>query len=1189
MAYRKIFNNESDKDFIENVVTREEFFNTRLPNRDNFYDVSGIIKQNEIRKLANECRILPKFAMKKILKNGSHINPRSYQLFVKNYMNPNTPWTRLLMKWKTGLGKTPGSLFVAMSFIKQYRARAENGEADVGSVFIIGFTQNIFKRELLKYPEFGFISRTELKRLAELKAAIKNGTKMDYTKLRDFAVKIRKRFSNRKKNGFFKFYGYKEFANRIFMKKNQELDISSMDESEILIGISSGKIQVNDELIDEISNSLVICDEIHNVYNSVDKNNWGIALQTALNRAKNTRALFLSATPLNNNPTEIIDLLNLLLPEEQLLDKHEYFSDIKMGTLKPGALQKIKEKCIGRISFIQDNNPLYFPEKVYEGENIKGICYLKFTRCPMSEYQYVTYNEIFDGVLPQDSMYVIDFALPNPESKSIGLYKPKDLRIIQHADQSWKDSNMIDIQNNVIIGGFMQLKTLRKYSCKYYLMMEKIINKIKTKSGKIFIYHNTVHMSGVLFIQEVLKNNGVIEENDSPSNNTLCVLCGIAMENHKNPDHEFTPARFLIVHSGIEKSQIIKGIERFNNPDNDQGKNILILLGSKLIKESYDLKSVRNLFVMRRPDNISTLIQIIGRAVRQNSHATLPANERKVLINIFTSCLPTKTDNAYDKSYEEIRYGEKVESYKVIQDIERKMHEAAVDTSINSFMFDKKGVFKADDPLGPLKFSPDFSFENLEKRSINPATFEAYYIEEQIEIVISIIKRLFIEQDVAWTYDQLWDSVKTPPKSWQGFIYVNSENIRESSFQIALSRLLWVKPGEYVMPPLSGNDNYDAILEYFSSPDEKIIILPNRKKNVIMNMGKYYCLIPFDNNEPILDIESIYRDIDTNYNCSINIKKYIDNIDHRTTYNKKKLKFKLLYEDAPLEEMEDAICEYGADFHKAFLEELISYIFNILTGYENTKKSEFHDFYFKMLYYYDILGLILWVSNTKSFISDKFKDFVCKNIKHRYSDEEKILKSTINIQSSWCPETIGDNFRSSLITSMKLAESSSRKRPENRVPENMLPIGHFILDIPRFIEPKDDIIQWIDVPGYIDTTAKKWVENPMIIGFDSKSETGVHVRFKIRSPVQVITKYKDSRKIEKGSICTSKSKIFLLALAKDLGIDIERKKNVISICDMIRSKLIYNEIVERNKPDSNIKWFYAYYEKQPEIVDQSAI
>ena len=170
----------------------------------------------------------------------------------------------------------------------------------------------------------------------------------------------------------------------------------------------SSDLQINKELLSKFRNSLIICDEIHNVYNSLDKNNWGVAIQYILDNSPTTRAIFMSATPLNNSPTEIIDLLNLLLPKDNKLVKEEFFTQER--ELKPGALKKISEYCQGRVSFLRDVNPKYFPRRRILGEHISGIKYLKFIRCPMSKFHYDTYKEVYQRALPQDSQYLIDFA-----------------------------------------------------------------------------------------------------------------------------------------------------------------------------------------------------------------------------------------------------------------------------------------------------------------------------------------------------------------------------------------------------------------------------------------------------------------------------------------------------------------------------------------------------------------------------------------------------------------------------------------------------------------------------------------------------------------------------------------------------------------------------------------------------------
>jgi hypothetical protein len=103
------------------------------------------------------------------------------------------------------------------------------------------------------------------------------------------------------------------------------------------------------------------------------------------------------------------------------------------------------------------------------------------------------------------------------------------------------------------------------------------------------------------------------------------------------------------------------------------------------------------------------------------------------------------------------------------------------------------------------------------------------------------------------------------------------------------------------------------------------------------------------------------------------------------------------------------------------------------------------------------------------------------------------------------------------------------------------------------------------------------VENPIIIGYQVKSKTGIHVRFKLRKPIQQIKIYKDARLIEKGSICSTRSKKNLLHICKQLNIKIDEKKSIHVICREIKARLLYLELVERSKGTS-IKFFYSHFE-----------
>ena len=119
----------------------------------------------------------------------------------------------------------------------------------------------------------------------------------------------------------------------------------------------------------------------------------------------------MSATPINNNPTEVIDLANLKQPPGEKLRKEDFFDG---KVLRPGALKKIGQIFRGFVSFVQDTDPRHFASQNWIGTPIAGIPYLKFIRCPMSAFHYETYKKVYTGVLAQDAQYLMDIAFPDP-------------------------------------------------------------------------------------------------------------------------------------------------------------------------------------------------------------------------------------------------------------------------------------------------------------------------------------------------------------------------------------------------------------------------------------------------------------------------------------------------------------------------------------------------------------------------------------------------------------------------------------------------------------------------------------------------------------------------------------------------------------------------------------------------------
>jgi len=95
------------------------------------------------------------------------------------------------------------------------------------------------------------------------------------------------------------------------------------------------------------------------------------------------------------------------------------------------------------------------------------------------------------------------------------------------------------------------------------------------KPGKIMIYHHRVKTTGVLMLQAIFTMNGFLDENASASNNTICAICGITRVDHQTsltlPGHDYTPARFVMAHSDIDRAVMIRSKAKYNEVSNDNG------------------------------------------------------------------------------------------------------------------------------------------------------------------------------------------------------------------------------------------------------------------------------------------------------------------------------------------------------------------------------------------------------------------------------------------------------------------------------------------------------------------------------------------------------------------------------------------------------------------------------------------
>jgi hypothetical protein len=1209
--------NIDDPKFIEDVNYRKEFIENLIDNtnKDNYY-VDNLIKDNN----------------KLILNN--------YQRFITNFINPNTKYDKLLLVHSTGVGKTITSLSVAINFINIFKQNKNiNKNENTGMVYIIGFTKNVFKKELLSKADFGIVNQKEIDEMDLVKKNISQyNLEKDIQLLKDLKIKYNQRLRSKRGNGYFEFIGYKELVNKLLIKTNinNKIQLSDIkDEHELEYFLQKNIVKLNIQFLELFTNSLVICDEIHNVYNSLNINNWGMCLRIIFkyhDKQQSLRVLLLSATPINNKPIEIISLLNLLnsntyINKSDIFDKNDKITD--------NGYKLIKKSINGKISYLKDMDVALYPSNEIKGDIIHNIDYLKFIKCPMSDLHFKTYeyvsneykkNKNINNIdinendedaenidveeisniisnlkdypinLELNNRYLNDIVFPNPENKNMGLFIKNDIiKQISNANIQWKEKYEVDIikndkiLKNTLTGNFLQYKNIKSYSTKYYELLKTIENIIINKTGKIFIYHNFVQISGVNLIHELLTINGILNINDIPTKYSRCNICFDYKYNHettKKIDHEFEPIRFITVSSLYSKNIIDKELDQYNLDNNTTGNNIRIILGSKAIRESYNLKAIQNIIVLHQPDNISTLIQIFGRSIRKNSHSLLPDNNKKVNIYILVSTIPNHIQKKYKKyiySYEEIKYKFKIDTYKIIQKINNLFIENAIDININyninfpdNHLNNNKNDIYYIEPINKNKLL------KINNNHLNLSTFNTYYYNNEINICKYIIKRVFIEESNIWNFEDLYQRVLNPYFK----LNFNTHLISKNSFIIALDFLVYKK--DNLVYTNQENIEFNLVENLFNANDKFIVDL-NNNINVIIYIDKFYILIHYNNinkgniyDSIDFDVDILYRNYTNNDEQKINLNNLLNTDFELNDYDNNKKYLISKYTNAKIEELIDIIYEFDYKFHLSLIEEIIEYFFKVYTD-ESIIKNINHDFYFKLLYFYNKFNIIIFANKVDNELLEIYSKYIIstKIMNYTISNDDNDNYNYTNLITSLENENenikLEDNSLYFNFYNHALNESKNyllKKDKKIKIFDYLLPIGHIFDKEFKFYHPSGNWFKKLNF-NKININYK---DNDIIIGYLEKNTIGFDIIFKLRKPNIYQNKVKDLRQVESGLNCLFKDKHDLIKICKQLNIDltdIKIRKN--TLCELIKINLINKEIKERKK-NSNIKYFYFYWE-----------
>ena len=694
---------------------------------------------------------LIKSRYRELLRDKDILLPYNFQQILRIIMTPISEFRRILLKWKPGMGKTIMSIILALEYKSIFATI--NPEFKIA---IFGFTQNIFKRELISNPSFGYVTRDEKKYMDELREKIlETGDIYAKTKLQDMVSQLKTRLSKD-----FIFVGYRSLFNKIFTLEGRYQHITK---DELQNQIDSKQIFVNEGFIESMKNTIIICDEVPNVYNTSSPNNWGLSLQYLFDKiGKTSKVVLLTATPMFSSAREIVNIVNLLNQPINHIEASDIFIG-KTSKLDPKKEPLLRKLVKNKVSFIQDFSPDIFPTFSFTGNHIKPIKYIKFTKLSMSNHQKKYYNKMKET--RESLAYISNAVLPN------GYYSPKQVQ---------NDENFQQYLDHEKTPNGKWLKTdLKKISSKYYYTLQDIHKSIKNKTGKTFVYHNYVHHSGILLIRNIFKHNGLIEYGTTPNNDTLCFYCAKLKSKHadvdmKKPpkgaitDHSFSPVTFITIYSKYNDNQIMGLLELFNSPQNTDGSQILVILSSRILNEAYSLKAGQRMILTSPVFNFSSMLQIFTRVRRAKSALLLPKSKQHVKFTILVN-----------SPYEIQSFIRIFMEYEDIMVVEKIFHEMAIDGQLNFNIIDNS-ISNSIIPI--LRYKKPILSINKDLVDNQSPIYLFFHKDKDMRSIAFTIKNLFIDISPIFTYDELWANTINPPFKTQ----INTSNINRDLFNICL-------------------------------------------------------------------------------------------------------------------------------------------------------------------------------------------------------------------------------------------------------------------------------------------------------------------------------------------------------------------------------------------------------------------
>ena len=691
-----------DANFNNKIAIKKEFFDTKYQKReDSDWD--------NIEEITNSlCK-----------DRDFELSP--HQKFVRNFLSFKTPYNSLLLFHGLGSGKTCSAISVCEE-MRVYSKQLKNTKRII--IVASPNVQENFKLQLFDERKLRNVDDNWNIKSCTGNLFIKEINPMNMKGLsRDKVIRQIKRIINNS----YVFLGYIQFATFISRIMTKHLRDDLKQEEMTLRGLKYIK--------KEFSNRMIVIDEVQNIRNTEDS----ALKKTSENLLKlvkytdDMKLLLLSATPMFNDPKEVVWLLNLMnvnddrysIKENDIFDKEGNLKRSKDG--EEIGKELLIRKSTGYVSYVRGENPFTFPFRLfpdnfesphsikkimrdspnwYPKEQINStiiiepinildifvtklgvyqhtiymslITYLKSTLPILNNPKKGIQYTVLDGPIQVLNMVYPMVTLPTKWSKKSKkkVYGGGGLKNCM--EFALKTKNRFKYKKEILnkFGRIFSPGEILKYSGK----IASVCNTIKKSKGIILVYSQFID-GGCIPLALALEEMGFSRYGGKSlfKDSEVEPIDAITMK-PREENKRFQQANYIMITGDPKLSpDNTFELDMCTNDNNTHGEIVKVVIISRAGSEGLDFKNIRQVHILEPWYNFNRIEQTIGRGVRNLSHCLLPFNERNVEIYLYGSELEDNSVEPVDL----YMYRLSERKAKKIGVISRVLKENAVDCLLN--------------------------------------------------------------------------------------------------------------------------------------------------------------------------------------------------------------------------------------------------------------------------------------------------------------------------------------------------------------------------------------------------------------------------------------------------------------------------------------------------------------------------